>query len=292
MKKIILLSATIVVVCLMTITKVQATVGGPTIIHSLQYSPTNGQEFIYEQQNYGGKGCPPEIYAINIKTQIKRTLVSCDEGIRNSVEYNTKLENTLSQYPNLLKHIDLIKNKFSAKITAVKEHDFDASTGNFGGTDFQLDLFQNNEKKASILYSGCSKDQVHIIEGYAIPYKSTLVLLVSTKGDCFEGGYTRENLYIVPNISTYFDQTSLPVKNTEAARSGTGNISLIASSNKVQVPKTETSSYDTQTSSPSPETPINSTPNQESEIPSNTNYLITIGALVLIILVLIFKSRK
>jgi len=313
MKKFTITSVIVAVFSLSILSTVHATVGGETLIQSILYSPSNSQQIIYKVQNYGGKGCPPEIFSFSTQTGVSTALISCNDADGTSqTKFNSISEDTLSQYPNLLRHIDLSKNKISARLTLVAEQEVDEASQNFGRADFHLDVFQNGEKKTGINYSGCSKDQVHIVEGYIVPNKNWMALLVSTKGDCFEGGYASENLYLVPNITLY-NQAPLLIKD-KGATAGNGNLSLIATTpivpqTQVQTPKAQDQSQTTvppasstivnpapkvqdqsgSTVAPAPQTtivnPIITTPD------NSWVYLIIIVLLIGTILILILRKR-
>lgn len=276
-----------------------ATVGGPTLIDSIQYSSANKSQIIYEELSYSGKGCPPGITLMNLQTSARTKLASCnDADWMNSTSYNAKLENILASYPSLLKHIDLGKNNISAQITITGRKSATEQNYFLESTDFRLDVFQNGEKKASYTYSGCSTSQLHVIEGYIIPNVNTLVLLVSTKGDCFEGGYTRETLYTVPNITLY-NQSPLALKNNNEAKPGTGNLSLVATKSDVPpLPGEPQNTYKylpqngERVSNTEPTaTPITISVDQSTQ-PNNTlAFEVIIGALIAIILILILRKR-
>ena len=272
----ILFYVAIVVTYLLLPTFTYATVGGPTLIDSLQYNMANKSEILYEQLNYSGKGCPPEAYSMNLVNGVKRVLISCnDADWMNSTLYNTKLENTLASYPSLLKHIDLTKNNFSAQINITRQQAASEKNGFLNKTDFRLDIFQDNQIKGSFEYSGCDPDQLHIIEGYIIPNINTLVLLVATKGDCFENGYTRETLFTVPNVTLY-NQSPLPLKNGNEAESVIGNLSIIAN-RSISLP-------------PEPKEKEQVLNIQPVQTDNTLTLEIIIGALVMIILALIFRK--
>jgi len=294
MKKIIFVTA-LVVTTLLGISLVHATVGGPTIIDSLQYSSTNKQEFIYEVISYSGKGCPPEIYSINLIDGTKKPLLTCKQAdLMTDIAYTATLESVLSAYPSLLKHIDLEKNNFSAKIAVTGQKT--ATDQDVGSTDFRLDLFQNGESKGVFNYSGCRPEQVHTIEGYIIPNVNTLVLLVSTTNDCWEGGYIGEKLYLVPNVTLY-NQSPLPLKNNNEASAGTGNLSVIAREFILPSSTPKIASYSPETQNQNQSSDSQSTtitePILSNQTPANNSLVleIIIGALIIIIMILILKKH-
>lgn len=292
MKNLTLASSIFVAFLLFNATTAHGTVGGPTLIESLQYSSASKQNIIYQLQSYSGKGCPEEIYSLNVATGAKQGLITCnDPDFANPSAYNSKLESLLAQYPSLLRHLDLSKNKITGQVTVTGEKKFEPEAGYFGGTDFRLDIFQDRILKGSATYSGCSRDQIHIVEGHVIPNYNSLIVLVSTKGDCFEGGYANEKLYVISNITLY-DQAPLPLKGEKAATNAKGNLVLIASTNIA--PGTPgysaaTTAKPVLSSAPSPIS-VNETPT--SDVTDNFFvYQMIIGGLFVIIVILILKKR-
>jgi hypothetical protein len=296
MKKIIFFSAVLILSYIINTPVSQATVGGPTYINNIQ-TDASGQEIIYEVMGGDGRGCPPEIYSYNISTGSTKVLLSCNDSERlSNFEYETELELTMSKYPVILKRIDLNKNKITAEAVVTGEQEYDESLGNWGKTDFSIDIFQDGIKKMTKAYSGCKPEQQQIIEGYRIPNSKNMVLVLSTVTDCFEGGYLGQNPFIVPNITVY-DATSLSITKNQAPTPGNGRISLIAS---------KTASTDTQASIASIDRDTNMGANTEAGIDNEMqnktngdsglpalNYQIFIGILLVIILALIFrKSTK
>lgn len=293
--------ATVAVTYLLNSTFAHATVGGPTLIDSIQYSSADKETIIYEQQSLSGKGCPPEVYSIDLPLGTKNKLISCsDADWTNQTSYNARLESILAKYPSLLKHINLSKNNISVQIIVTDQKAATQQNYYLESTDFRLDVYQNGEKKSSYIYSGCSPEQLHIIEGYIIPNVNILVLLISSKGDCFEGGYAREVLYTVPNIILY-NQNPLPLKNNKEATSEVGNLSLFATqtSDTSPVSQEDKNLYPPQTkdaslsvtntqSAPIPEIIA---PTQSIQTNNTLEFEITIGALIIVILVLVLRKR-
>ena len=81
MKKIIFAFAPLIlfgVFTLIPLDKASATVGGPTLIYDLKFDPATKSVY-YTEQNYGGRGCPPELKAISTDTNQVRTIFSCDD---------------------------------------------------------------------------------------------------------------------------------------------------------------------------------------------------------------------
>ena len=180
-----------------------ATVGGPTYLERLSYSPSENAIY-YLINNQGGRGCPAEIAKINLTTKEQILILPCDkieetyytnEGF-NSLEYERFVQNTFQPLISL-PIISLPKNGISITVDYVGEHRFDEYNVS---SDFRALVSQGNEKKGTIDFLGCYKDQPNVFRGYMIPNTDKIAMVVSRIGDCFEGGYTDDDMYIVENI--------------------------------------------------------------------------------------------
>jgi hypothetical protein len=259
------------IICIFNANSVQATVGGPTYIYDIRAGGDVG-EIVYVKKNLGGSGCPPEIYKISTETNKASSLVGCYDGI-DPADYDAKFNSVLNGYPTLLNRINLESNSIEAVVKVIREVEVDEEKEiYFPQTDFGLDVYQNGIQKTTLTYTGCTTDQPHVIEGYAVPNSNLIALLVSTKGDCFEGGYITERLYVVPNI-TVNDSTALPLreKNTPAIANAVGNLTISLGNPGEVTP------------------PIQPKPN--SSIPTYYIYII-VGALALAILIVVLRLRK
>lgn len=186
-------------------TRVSATVGGPTTIERLSYGP-NENSLYYVVNDGGGRGCPPIIEKINISTKDRTQVKSCDEiqstyyrDDGSAASYNQFIEDTF-KYPNIkpLPIISFTKNNISIIVEYVGEHRFDEYNVS---SDFRATIFQDNQKKGIINFIGCYEDQPNVFKGYVIPDTNKLVVEISRIGDCFEGGYTKDDVYILDDIS-------------------------------------------------------------------------------------------
>lgn len=181
-----------------------ATVGGPTYVERLAHSPTENALY-YLVNSQSGRGCPPIIHKIDLLTGADTEVVSCSEieanyygpGIFDSAAYNQVIENTFRS-ANLLPVINLAANNISAEIEYVGVHRFDEYNT---AADFRATLFQDPTAKRVINFTGCRQDQENNLRGYAIPGSADLALVISRIGDCFEGGYKMENLYLIKGIN-------------------------------------------------------------------------------------------
>lgn len=66
---------------------------------------------------------------------------------------------------------------------------------------FIASVYQNGKKIKEIPLTGCSINQPYTVQGYAIPgFNKKIVVLISGKNNCFEGGYIAELLYVVGGV--------------------------------------------------------------------------------------------
>lgn len=190
---------------LMSASNVSATVGGPTTIDRLSYSP-NENSLYYVVHDGGGRGCPPIIEKINLSTKERTQLKSCDEiestyyrDESSAARYIQFLEDTF-KYPNVktLSIISLSRNNISILVDYVGEHRFDEYNVS---SDFRATISQDNQKKGVIDFIGCYEDQPNVFKGYIIPDTNKMALEISRIGDCFEGGYAKDDVYILDDIN-------------------------------------------------------------------------------------------
>ncbi len=183
-----------------------ATVGGPTYISRIVHDSQN-QAVYYLEHDEGGRDCPAIIHKIDLKTKVDSEVKSCSEAeIMSSESYSSLMGNTFKDF-NYLHSINLKKNNISLDIKTISENkDTDGYTMS---TDFKMSLFQDKVNKSIVDFKGCSVDDPNTIEGYMVPDSNTLILLISRKRNCFEGGYIGEDLYVVDGIN-YHDK--VPVR--------------------------------------------------------------------------------
>jgi len=184
-----------------------ATTGGPTYIYSFKYNPAN-ESVYFVQQNEGGRGCPPELLKMSLTTGKTDVVFSCSQGeslmSANSdagvAPVTTAINNIVKDFKYLIP-ISLSKNNIAIDVNFVNSEKLSLGDGWIGRSRFTATVFQDADKIDEIPIVGCTVDQPFVFAGYAIPgFEKRIVLLLSTKGDCFEGGYINETLYSVGNI--------------------------------------------------------------------------------------------
>ncbi|MFH1178346.1 MAG: hypothetical protein V1711_01300 [bacterium] len=190
-----------------------ATTGGPTYIYSFKYNPTN-ESVYFIQQDEGGRGCPPELLKMSLATGKIDVVFSCSQGeslmSANSATgvtpVTTAINNIVKDFKYLIP-ISLPKNNIAIDVDFVKSEKLSLGDDWIGGSQFTAEVFQDVNKIAEIPIVGCASDQPFVFAGYAIPgFEKRIVLLLSAKGNCFEGGYIDETLYSVENIG-HLDRT-------------------------------------------------------------------------------------
>lgn len=212
--------------------KVLATVGGPTYISSIAFNAQENSVYYTVHEN-GGRGCPPIIHEINLTTLKDLEVKSCtrveqeflsgeyEEGIK---KYSQFVAGTYQNLP-YLGSVSLEKNNISIDVEFLSEHIEDGYTL---WSEFSAVVIQGNEEISKINFRGCAKDQPHIFEGYRIPNSDTMAILISNKGDCFEGGYVNEGLYVVKGIKYYDTDIVRSIKEQSATEPNQGNTVVYA----------------------------------------------------------------
>ncbi|MCX6716213.1 MAG: hypothetical protein NT077_04380 [Candidatus Taylorbacteria bacterium] len=192
---------------------VQATVGGPTLVYDLRYDSLTDSIY-YTEQNYGGKGCPPELKAISIATGVSKVIYSCNDGL-DSQDQEQKIYAFTSNF-NALMPISLKRNNISisANVANVERLKDDSMVIR---TNLAANVFQDKIKKATIPVSVCNSEQPLVVDGYRIPGRlDRLLLLVSRISDCWEGGYTGEFLSVISGVRLV-DETPVQGYKTDSA---------------------------------------------------------------------------
>lgn len=174
-----------------------ATTGGPTYISRIAYN-TQEKAVYYIVHDGGGRGCPPIVRKMDTTTGQVQEVKSCDAAWEEDpVVYNQFIEDTFKDLP-YLGSVSLKKNQISVDLKYVSEN---IEQDELFWTNFRVTVRQRGTEKAAFDISGCTKDQPFVVEGYLVPDSDRMVLLISGKGDCFEGGYIREYLYLVKGIA-------------------------------------------------------------------------------------------
>lgn len=143
-------------------------------------------------------GCVPDDY-------------SCiDEKLKE--EFEQKEKELLSK--PFLSRIDLRKNKIEITVS-VKEIE---ELGDFTRATLIARVYQHNNKKGEFEFVGCFRKTDSLLkvnfDGFLIPNSNTILLLVSTIGQCHELGYLAEKIFPVFGIEI-IDSQPLPTRELE-----------------------------------------------------------------------------
>ena len=214
--------------------KVLATVGGPTYISQIAYNASNNSVY-YIENDHGGKGCPPIIHSVNVTNTRDVEVKTCDEVFQqfpsssdesdgqNYMQFIADIYNNLSY----LGSVSLEKNFIDVRARILSEH---IENGETYWNEFQAVITQDNKEIAKLNFRGCAKDQPNVFEGYRIPDTDSMAILISNKGDCFEGGYVHESLSIIKGIKYYDTNIIRSIKEASATEPNLGNRVVYATS--------------------------------------------------------------
>lgn len=199
---------------------VDATVGGPTYINNFKYNPKN-ESVYYIKYDHGGRGCPPVLEKISLVDGKVEKIYSCEQGekilnIYRDNEYSfsiSKVSEEINKITSSFKDltpINLNKNNIDIDLQFIKSEKYDSDPEYIKNSVFNTIIYQNKNKVAENLISGCNIEQPFTFAGYAIPgFNKKIVILISTKGNCFEGGYLSESLMVVGGLEN-LDKNQLP----------------------------------------------------------------------------------
>lgn len=190
-----------------------ATVGGPTYIYNFTYNHAD-ESVYYIETNQGGRGCPPMLNKISLETKTVSPFYTCEDGETvmyklSNGDYQKGLQQVQNDIADITKNfkplipITLAKSKIEIDIRFVeKKYYTQDATDDFSHRVFMADVYQNGAKVDEFEITGCSMEQPFVFHGYAIPgFDKKIVILSSAKNDCVEGGYTRDRLHVVGNLS-------------------------------------------------------------------------------------------
>ena len=215
--------------------QVSATVGGPTYVSSIAFNVQDNSVY-YSVHDGGGRGCPTIIHKINLTTLKDLEVKSCSQVEQEFL--NGEYEQGIQKYAQFmadtyqglpyLGSVSLKKNNIDIDVKFISENV--AEDGEVYWREFDATITQDGKTLSTTHFRGCSKDQPHIFEGYRIPNTDAMAVLISNKGDCFEGGYVRESLSIVKGVKYYDTNIVRSIKEESATEPNTGNVVVYAAS--------------------------------------------------------------
>lgn len=197
----------IILVVLFITNSVLATVGGPTFIHTFKYNPLD-ESVYYIVNSESGRGCPPELMKLSLNSGKSEVVYSCDDGEKlmasngyNVSAVNLEIEKIITGFKDLMP-INLKNNRISIDVSFVNYENIGPEIAEIKKANFIASVFQDNKKIIDLPISGCNLEQPFIFAGYAIPgFDKKIVLLLSTKRNCWEGGYIYETLHVVGGVN-------------------------------------------------------------------------------------------
>lgn len=230
-----------------TVKNVLATVGGPTFIYDFKYNPSN-ESVYYIKQDFGGRGCPPELIQISLNSEKTEIAYSCSQGEKLVPVYNSTSPvsteiNRITKDFRPQTPFNLKNNNISVDINFINEENYSPEINEVVKRNFSASVYQNGLKIDEFKITGCNLNQPFIFQGYIIPgFEKKIILLLSTRGNCFEGGYIDENLYVVGGVNN-LDKTPLTnfYKDSSALAPNEGSL-VVFESDKVsnEITKTPT----------------------------------------------------
>lgn len=217
-----------------------ATVGGPTYINNFKYNPKD-ESVYYTQNDHGGRGCPPVLMKISLVDGKNETVYSCEKGeellnayLNNNYEFGLskvreEINNIVSGFKDL-NPIDLRKENINIDLNFEKSEKFPEDPEYVKNSVFNMTTYKDGKKVKENLVYGCNMEQPFTFAGYAIPgFDKKIVILLSTKGDCFEGGYIYESLIVVGGLDNLKKEYSNFYKGDGPLVPNEGTLTLYAS---------------------------------------------------------------
>ena len=185
---------------ILTIKEVRATVGGETVLYNIVYN--NADESVYyTKQDFGGRGCPPELLKLSLNSEKSTVVYSCDTGESLAREKVESIIRTITENFKLLIPINLKSNSISVDIKFVRNENYSFEISELYRRHFTATIYQNGKKIKDIAITGCNLDQPFVFQGYSVPgFNKKIIILLSTKGDCNEGGYIYETIHVLGGL--------------------------------------------------------------------------------------------
>lgn len=186
---------------LVFLSSVFATVGGPTYIYNLKYNPVD-ESVYFISNSYSGRGCLPELMKISLNTNNTEDVYPCDKGENfGNQQVNADISKITNDFKDL-QTISLKDNRIEIDVSFVNYEKFSPEIDEIKDANFIASVYQDGKKIIDLPVKGCNLEQPFIFGGYSIPgFEKKIILLLSTKGNCFEGGYTNETLHVVGGIN-------------------------------------------------------------------------------------------
>jgi hypothetical protein len=183
-----------------------ATVGGSTLLYNFKYNPAD-ESVYYTQIDESGRGCPPTLRKISLVDESVQTVFSCEQGedlIDNNWENRYLIDQKINEITNQFKDllpISLKENNFNIDVKFLTEKYIGDEEQYLIGRIFSTEIYQNGEIIDQKEISSCDSEDPFLFEAYSIPgFEKKILLLMSAKRDCVEGGYVSDSVYIVGGV--------------------------------------------------------------------------------------------
>ncbi len=260
--------------------KALATIGGPTYIYDFKYNPKD-ESVYYTESDYGGRGCPPMLSKTSLATGVSQKVYSCDQGekLYDGKDYEVAIAevraqiNAITQNFKNLVPISLKKNNIAIDLKFVRTENLNPEIDEIKNSVFSATVYQGDKKLTEMEISGCNTEQPFTFAGYAVPgFDKKIVLLLSTKGDCFEGGYIDESLLVVGGLNSINRESLNFYKSDEALVPNEGTLTVYENESVEVVNNGEV------------ETPTETETEAEGEANMNLYIIFGVAALVLVVL--------
>lgn len=224
-----------------------ATVGEATIL----------SHFVYDEKEklayYVVSGMVGQVWQYNPRSGEIKKIISTAGQFPGSIDEEgvKKFEEFLLRPFKPLSRIDLRKNGIDIEVSAISQVRFrDGVTGEFFTGDIDpvnlvAKITQNNQEKGEIKFIGCfwsieympdgsfiDRDFYELginFDGFYIPDSNAILLLVSAKGWCHEGGYLRERAFPVTDLNITNPQPLSPRVEPQGGGWGVGQVNALPS---------------------------------------------------------------
>jgi hypothetical protein len=202
MKNFTTIRTALVFFSILTINTVSATVGGEKVLYDAVYNYRD-ESVYYTKQDFGGRGCPPELLKLSLNSGESTVVYSCDTGESLPHEKVESAIRTITENFKPLTPINLKSNSIVIDIRFVRNENYSFEINELYRRHFTATIYQNGKKLKDITITGCNLDQPFVFQGYSIPgFNKKIILLLSTKGDCNEGGYIDETIHVLGDLDT------------------------------------------------------------------------------------------
>lgn len=258
MKNYTIIRIAFVLFSILTINTVSATVGGEKVLYDVAYN-NRDESVYYTKQDFGGRGCPPELLKLSLDSGESTVVYSCDTGESLPHEKVESAIRTITENFKPLTPINLKSNSIAVDITFVRNENYSFEINELYRRHFTVTIYQNNKKIKDIAITGCNLDQPFVFQGYSIPgFNKKIVLLLSAKGNCNEGGYIDETVHVLGGLDT--------INKTEIANFYKGQSALKLNEGSLVVYETDTVNVANEVGA----TTVSSSTSIEKEIPKSS----------------------